>query len=197
MDEKLFGEMMTKGRRPSQNYSEWRMFIILCALHMKERGVKNPMVVEIGTWKNRQKQFYKEFLNAEHISIDITNRRGKPTITGDSHDLRTMAKLKERLNGRKLNILFIDGGHTYDDARLDWEMYSPLCTDIIAFHDIQCHRHSKDRQNIQAWKFWDDLKKTAYSGTRRRYKGFLFIDLFRYRGAGNGVQMGIGMAIRQ
>ena len=196
MDQGLFDQMMMKGNRPSQNYSEWKMFLGICDMEMKRKGILKPMVVELGMWRNRQKKFYETFLNADHISIDINAKRGTPDIMGNTHDRKTIEALKARLDGRDLNILFIDAGHTYEDARKDFEDYAPMCTDIIAFHDIQCHRYS-GRNDMQVWRLWDELKKKAYNPVEKMYKQFLFVDLYRYRGQGNGVQMGIGMMVRQ
>ena len=156
----LFDQMMTKRNRPSQNYSEWKMFLEICDMEMKKKGILKPMVVELGMWRNRQKKFYETFLNADHISIDINAKRGTPDIMGDTHDKKTMAAIKEKLDGRSINILFIDAGHAYEDALKDFEDYSPLCTDIIALHDIWCHRYS-DRSDMQVHRLWDELKQKA------------------------------------
>jgi glycosyltransferase involved in cell wall biosynthesis/23S rRNA U2552 (ribose-2'-O)-methylase RlmE/FtsJ len=61
-------------------------------------------------------------------------------IRGDSHSERTKMRLLEILDGRKIDFLFIDGDHTYDGVRQDWEMYGDLA-DIVGFHDIVKHTH--------------------------------------------------------
>lgn len=194
MNIKLFDEFMKKENRPSQNYPEFRMFLEFCEVYLKENKVKKPVVVELGAWRNKQKKFYEQFLGADHISIDL-HKRGNPDIKGNTHDPETMKALKKKLDGRLIDILFIDAGHDYKSARRDFELYSPLCNSLIAFHDIECHRHS-GRKDMEVWKLWDELKMKAYSG-RRSYKRFLFLSIFHYRGAGNGVQMGIGVMIRK
>jgi predicted O-methyltransferase YrrM len=59
-------------------------------------------------------------------------------VVADSHEPSTLETVKTKLAGSKLDLLFIDGDHTYEGARRDFEMYAPLVRDrgLIAFHDI-------------------------------------------------------------
>jgi predicted O-methyltransferase YrrM len=56
----------------------------------------------------------------------------------DSHDESTLEKTKRLLAGSKVDFLFIDGDHSYDGVKKDFEMYRRLVRrgGIIAFHDI-------------------------------------------------------------
>jgi len=56
----------------------------------------------------------------------------------DSHAPRTVAHVRELLDGKPLDVLFIDGDHTYDGVRQDFETYAPLVRPggLIALHDI-------------------------------------------------------------
>ena len=76
----------------------------------------------------------------------------------DSHDPRTREKIRELLGGRKLALLFIDGDHSYDGVKLDFEMYSPLVAGggMIAFHDI-VDRREAGACGVPA--FWRELKQ--------------------------------------
>jgi len=67
-------------------------------------------------------------------------------IRGDSHDPRTLEKVKKILGGGELDFLFIDGDHTYEGVRRDFEMYSPLVRrgGVVAFHDIAPHDRVHD-----------------------------------------------------
>jgi len=59
-------------------------------------------------------------------------------IRGDSHSQQTFNKVKSILDGETLGFLFVDGDHTYEGVKMDFEMYAPLVKDggITAFHDI-------------------------------------------------------------
>ena len=193
MNQEIFDKYMKKGSRPSQNYHEWLAFLEFCEAYLKKHDIRKPVVVELGIWKNAQKKFYKKLLGADHISIDITHNRGKPNIIGDTHDPETMKKLKALLRDRPVDILFIDAGHSYEDVRQDFYDYSPLCTGIVAFHDIYNGREWKCWK-VGVWKFWDELKELARQG-RRSYKRYLFIEFYKHRDRKR--QMGIGVMIRK
>ena len=59
-------------------------------------------------------------------------------IRDDSHAASTLERVTALLGGAPLDFLFIDGDHTYDGVRQDYETFSPLvCSGgLIAFHDI-------------------------------------------------------------
>ena len=59
-------------------------------------------------------------------------------LRADSHRRDTLSRVAKLLNGRRLDLLFIDGDHTYAGVRADFEMYAPMVRPggIVAFHDI-------------------------------------------------------------
>jgi len=76
----------------------------------------------------------------------------------DSHDPTTLEQVKELLNGKKLDFLFIDGDHTYEGVKNDFEMYSQLVRHggVIAFHDIAKH---PPELNCNVDRYWNEIKK--------------------------------------
>jgi len=80
---------------------------------------------------------YPEWRIPLYESFAIHNQRVY-LIRGDSHANSTLKKVKEILDEQGLSFLFIDGDHTYEGVKKDFEMYSNLVGEggIIAFHDI-------------------------------------------------------------
>ena len=138
------------------------------------------VVVEIGT--ARGGTFYAWCRvagpNATIVSIDLAGgpfggdrattdssalrRYGQPGqllhfIQDDSHDMKTRARLEEVLRGREIDFLMIDGDHTYEGVRQDFEMYAPLVGRgrPIAFHDILPH---PEDSLCEVDRFWNEIR---------------------------------------
>jgi len=78
-------------------------------------------------------------------------------IRADSHNEATLEEVKAILNGKKIDFLFIDGDHTYEGVKKDFEMYNPMVKNdgIIAFHDIVSH---PPEIGCEVNRFWNEIK---------------------------------------
>lgn len=87
----------------------------------------------------------------------LRGRQRLNIITGDSHSDHTLARVSRHLGPEKLDFLFIDGDHSYNGVKLDFEMYSPLVHPggVIAFHDIVAH---PPEAQCHVKEFWDEVK---------------------------------------
>jgi len=74
----------------------------------------------------------------------------------DSHAMATLDEVRDILEGRFVDLLFIDGDHTYLGAKQDYEMYSTLVKKggLIIFHDI---RRYVDKPEAEIDKLWNEL----------------------------------------
>jgi predicted O-methyltransferase YrrM len=88
------------------------------------------------------------------------NRFGAEVIIGDSHEQATFDALTGLLDGELVDFLFIDGDHTYEGVKRDFEMYSPLVRPdgLIVFHDICPHPGQPD---VGVDMLWRQLGKGA------------------------------------
>jgi predicted O-methyltransferase YrrM len=66
--------------------------------------------------------------------------------------------VKRLLGPLALDVLFIDGDHTYEGVKRDFLMYKPLVRNggLIALHDIVPHPSHPD---VKVDIFWKELKQ--------------------------------------
>lgn len=77
-------------------------------------------------------------------------------LRGDSHAPALAARLRETLDGRPVDLLFIDGDHRYAGVKADFETYSPLVRagGLVAFHDIV---PDPDQPGMEVSRFWKEV----------------------------------------
>ena len=101
-------------------------------------------------------------------------------IRNDSHSEATLAELEEVLGKRKVDFLFIDGDHTYEGVKTDFEMYSRLVAPkgIVALHDILPHPGDAA---CEVERYWIELRAT------RRHRELVDLRDKRSRGQWGGI----------
>lgn len=173
-------DALLKSHPPIQDRREWQVYLEFIEAYFENREIRNPVVVEIGAGYNKQKEFYKKILDCEYIGIDIKSE-SKTDIIGDSKSPETFTRLKEKLNGQAINLLFIDGDHTYEGVKSDYLIYSSLVQDLIAFHDVIIYKSS-------VAKFWNELIE---ENKRIRNRTFITIGSWHHE----TYQMGTGIIL--
>jgi len=81
----------------------------------------------------------------------------------NSHDQNTYQHVVKLLNGKKLDFLFIDGDHTFEGVKQDFEMYSPLVRmgGYIGFHDTLNDSPAEAKEfgyKIGVGKYWRSIR---------------------------------------
>lgn len=156
---------------------------------LKIVGERKPeVVIEIGTYNGGTLFPISRVIteNALIISIDFPDvrfgggyawwksslfmgfklrRQNLCLIRADSHEIATLNRVKEVLKGRGVDFLFIDGDHSYEGVKKDFELYSPLLSSsgLLAFHDIVVH---PPEVGCEVNKFWKEvITSTKYKHT--------------------------------
>jgi cephalosporin hydroxylase len=75
----------------------------------------------------------------------------------DSQSPATVERVRRLLGDRPVDFLFVDGDHSYDAVKRDYELWSPLVRHggLIAFHDVK-----PDAPN-DVPRFWSELKRST------------------------------------
>lgn len=95
----------------------------------------------------------------QRVFDELKNTYNLHIIQKRSEDPDAQFELEKILNGRKIDFLFIDGEHIYDNVHYDCYEYLKYMSNrsMIGFHDIY---YSKvlDKAGTGVWRVWEELK---------------------------------------
>ena len=107
-----------------------------------------------------------EIRNRKSLSAINSNNDNRLYIEGSSHSEGTHSQLSSLLKKKKIDLLFIDGDHSYEGVKKDFEIYKSFVSNkgIIAFHDIVPDSFSRTGVKTSSYvgevpKFWNEIKK--------------------------------------
>lgn len=117
---------------------------------------KKGLYVEIGVQHGRSMTFAREWSKGRVVGVDINENHNFDErlkdydnwefIKGDANDV--VKKWK-----RKIDVLFIDGDHSYEAVKKDWEAWSPFVKKggTVFFHDC-------DDTSPGVRQLWEEIK---------------------------------------
>lgn len=127
-------------------------------------------ILEIGTLYGGTLYLWSRYLEPEETVISIdTDHRGKEAfferftagldaklrcIEGSSMAEETLVRVEDTLSD-PIDFLYIDGDHSYDGVKADFETYSRFLAEdgLVALHDI-------DDRTTGVPEFWSELEET-------------------------------------
>lgn len=145
----------------------WNEDIHLFAQWLYGYQAEIKSIVEIGVATGGSADVWRKFMSEDGIYIGIDINLYNPAeflyaemekvikrfeddkrmnfIIADSKAPETVARTMELLAGRPVDFLFIDGYHSYEYAKSDYELYAPMVRPggIVAYHDATANLNVK------------------------------------------------------
>lgn len=77
-------------------------------------------------------------------------------IRANSHLAQSRELVERAVGGRKFDVIMIDADHSYEGAKRDFELYSPLVSEqgIVVLHDILPNRFDPE---INVHRLWEEI----------------------------------------
>jgi cephalosporin hydroxylase len=175
-------------------------FEITSLLHfINEKALSPEVICEIGTANGGTNLLLASSLPSVKtvIGIDLyvknkskirffLNDKETHFINSSSYAANTIEQIRKVLDGKKIDILFIDGDHRYQGVKNDFELYRPMVSKegLICFHDIIPDYLTRRNEFTGMWagdvpKYWEELKQS------RSYKEI--VESYDQDGQGIGV----------
>ena len=128
------------------------LYLLTRAAHPEARiiSLDLPQALMGGRYSRWRRLLYESFaVKGQKICV----------LRGDSHAQLMKEQVKKELCGNDLDVLLIDGDHSYEGVKRDFEMYSPLVRKggIVMFHDIAPHAED---HTVGVPRFWQEVKMT-------------------------------------
>ncbi|MEO8664090.1 MAG: class I SAM-dependent methyltransferase, partial [Ignavibacteria bacterium] len=101
-----------------------------------------------GGYDSMRIKFFKEFVSdRKNTSLHF--------IRGDSKSEDTVSKLKKILGNDRIDFLYIDGDHSYEGIKKDFEIYSKFMAPdgLVGFHDINTFK-----EGYGVNRYWNEIK---------------------------------------
>lgn len=121
-------------------------------------------VLEIGGMRGGTAWAWSKITTGQVVVVDLFVLEGRMErgpqncllVEGDSHQEAT----RERVAFWSYDFLFIDGDHSYDGVRRDFELYAPLVAPggVIALHDVSVEQPARVRAQHDVVPYWNQIR---------------------------------------
>jgi hypothetical protein len=122
---------------------------------LKYLASKSTEIIEVGSWKGRSTKELLKSCKGTVYAVDHWKGTESDTSilgtfltdvyqefmnnVGHYPNLKVLKgyskEISNQFNGKKVDMVFIDAGHTYEDCKADIEAWFPKCLKIMAGHD--------------------------------------------------------------
>lgn len=173
-------EVLARVRSNYQRMAQVDFEVLGAMDYIRAEAAKRPLknFLEIGSDAGGSLACFSAWSEGKRISIDlpwtgVLDSRRKNwakdfgevyEIIGSSHLPETLDLVRSVLGEEKCDVMFIDGDHTYEGVKKDFELYLEFASPnaIIAFHDtVDSERHH--RENCYVDQLWRELTEQYYS----------------------------------
>lgn len=139
-------EIVNKGQKLGMSQRFYEMNAMLCWIFHNFPIMHN--FLEIGTYRGGTFSILSDFFApGKHIAIDIMIQPEIPSlfesingqlVLGDSRLKSTVDQVKDILCNDKLDLIFIDSDHKFEQVSQEYANFTPFLRDggLVIFHDI-------------------------------------------------------------
>jgi len=164
----LFDDLSLENNIIQEREEFWSLF-------QDVRNLQPKRILEIGVERGGTARFWQEILPTDGflVGVDFFQEpliamKESPRfvqVKGDSHNSQIIERV---FTFEPFDFLFIDGDHSYEGCKLDYENYNPAVKSggIIAFHDLG---HGPVR------RVWDEIKGNKIEYHNKLGIGVLFL----------------------
>jgi predicted O-methyltransferase YrrM len=150
----------------------------ICSDNSKKISIDLPGA-EYGGWVLKEHPYLGDTLTKRNKFL-MSNFSNVHLIENNSHYLSSRIAVEKILGHEKLDMLYIDGDHSYDGVKKDYEMYQDLVKKDgwIIFHDINDSKHHRD-MGVGVYQLWEELYSKFITKEFNAHKHWAGIGAFK------------------